>query len=251
MRRAGVGFTLIELLVVIAIIAILSAILFPVFMRAKESSRIATCASNLKQIYTGLSLYLDNYNGFMPPSVPINFYYRFEHPGQEIGLDAARANSPSNPKYQIHFLLAPFIIGRPVTPQTPYDKFKVFRCPSDSINPPLNADGNFDTASRAYELCCYPKYGSSYQWRLGQENPYTGNVSPDGEKGTDLLSGKTVSSFSSPGKIGAARDAQIWHRYTRTHTRADWRDSHAGGNVLYLDGHVKFNRGGEFLSGIY
>ena len=47
------GFTLIELLVVIAIIAILAAILFPVFARAREQARKATCASNMKQIAVG------------------------------------------------------------------------------------------------------------------------------------------------------------------------------------------------------
>ena len=52
MRRRG--FTLIELLVVIAIIAILAAILFPVFARARENARKANCASNLKQIGTAL-----------------------------------------------------------------------------------------------------------------------------------------------------------------------------------------------------
>ena len=48
--RARRGFTLIELLVVIAIIAILAAILFPVFARARENARKATCQSNLRQI---------------------------------------------------------------------------------------------------------------------------------------------------------------------------------------------------------
>ncbi|NCP29930.1 MAG: prepilin-type N-terminal cleavage/methylation domain-containing protein, partial [Armatimonadetes bacterium] len=48
--RSRRGFTLIELLVVIAIIAILAAILFPVFARAREKARQASCASNLKQI---------------------------------------------------------------------------------------------------------------------------------------------------------------------------------------------------------
>lgn len=51
------GFTLIELLVVIAIIAILAAILFPVFAKARESGKQATCLSNLKQIGTGITLY--------------------------------------------------------------------------------------------------------------------------------------------------------------------------------------------------
>jgi len=51
------GFTLIELLVVIAIIAILAAILFPVFARAREKARMASCASNLKQIALGALMY--------------------------------------------------------------------------------------------------------------------------------------------------------------------------------------------------
>ena len=51
------GFTLIELLVVIAIIAILAAILFPVFSRAREQARKATCQSNLKQISNALMMY--------------------------------------------------------------------------------------------------------------------------------------------------------------------------------------------------
>jgi len=62
-RRA---FTLIELLVVIAIIAILAAILFPVFAQAREKARQATCQSNLKQIGSALAMYVQDYDETYP-----------------------------------------------------------------------------------------------------------------------------------------------------------------------------------------
>ncbi len=59
------GFTLIELLVVIAIIAILAAILFPVFARARENARKSTCQSNLKQMATAALQYVQDYDETM------------------------------------------------------------------------------------------------------------------------------------------------------------------------------------------
>src|SRR5690348_11021219 len=69
-RRARRAFTLIELLVVIAIIAILAAILFPVFAQAREAARKATCQSNLKQIGSGLLMYIQDYD----ETYPVNDY---------------------------------------------------------------------------------------------------------------------------------------------------------------------------------
>jgi prepilin-type N-terminal cleavage/methylation domain-containing protein/prepilin-type processing-associated H-X9-DG protein len=63
------GFTLIELLVVIAIIAILAAILFPVFARAREKARQASCQSNLKQLALGFSMYTTDYDETYPYSL--------------------------------------------------------------------------------------------------------------------------------------------------------------------------------------
>ena len=60
------GFTLIELLVVIAIIAILAAILFPVFAQAREKARQSTCLSNLKQLGLALGMYVDDFDETFP-----------------------------------------------------------------------------------------------------------------------------------------------------------------------------------------
>ena len=64
--KAKSGFTLIELLVVISIIALLAAILFPVFARVRESARRSSCQSNLKQIGLGLTQYAQDYDEKLP-----------------------------------------------------------------------------------------------------------------------------------------------------------------------------------------
>src|SRR5579862_2410501 len=74
-QSTGQGFTLIELLVVIAIIAILAAILFPVFAQAREKARQTACLSNSKQLGTALLMYTEDYDEQFPsgrydPSYP-------------------------------------------------------------------------------------------------------------------------------------------------------------------------------------
>src|SRR4026207_1927565 len=66
MRAQRGGFTLIELLVVIAIIAILAAILFPVFAQARDKARAAGCLSNMKQIGRAVSMYEQDYESLPP-----------------------------------------------------------------------------------------------------------------------------------------------------------------------------------------
>jgi prepilin-type N-terminal cleavage/methylation domain-containing protein/prepilin-type processing-associated H-X9-DG protein len=65
-RKATAGFTLIEILVVIAIIALLAAILFPVFARARENARRASCQSNLKQLGLAFAQYTSDYDNRYP-----------------------------------------------------------------------------------------------------------------------------------------------------------------------------------------
>ena len=74
MQISRKGFTLIELLVVIAIIAILAAILFPVFARARDKARQASCQSNLKQIGLSIMMYAQDYDETLPA-------FRFDYGG--------------------------------------------------------------------------------------------------------------------------------------------------------------------------
>ncbi len=107
-RPRGHGFTLIELLVVIAIIAILAAILFPVFAQAREKARQTACLSNEKQIGLALLMYVEDYDEQFPSGSRVNPF------------------NPSN-----------FAIGLGWAGQTyPYTKnAQILKCPDDSTGP--------------------------------------------------------------------------------------------------------------------
>ncbi len=126
------AFTLVELLVVIAIVAILGALLFPVFARAKESARKVGCLSNLKQLGTAIQMYAANDNDAYPNTGdpylwvgrrwrwPILPFVRSGH-RQGVGFDSSTRPS-ANP----------------------------FVCPSDPISP-----GQYDATSYAYSAAFY------------------------------------------------------------------------------------------------
>ena len=100
-RKQHKGFTLIELLVVIAIIAILAAILFPVFAQARAKARQASCLSNEKQIDLAIMMYLQDYDERYLPTVT----EREGYPSGSVVTDTEAA------VFSIRGRLAPYIPG--------------------------------------------------------------------------------------------------------------------------------------------
>lgn len=93
--QSSAGFTLIELLVVVAIIAVLAAMLLPSLKGAKAAAKSSTCISNLRQIYTALALYAQDYNDYIPandPGLHNNWHYFLGRAGY---LGSPKAGLPS------------------------------------------------------------------------------------------------------------------------------------------------------------
>ena len=124
-RRAG--FTLIELLVVIAIIAILAAMLFPVFARARESARKIQCLANVKNIAAAIQMYLVDYDRFWPGEhrqEVIDFFNTAPGPNKHWGPGECGGVMPyrANPFLRPTVILEEYVKNR-----------EVWRCPSARI----------------------------------------------------------------------------------------------------------------------
>jgi len=103
------GFTLIELLVVIAIIAILAAILYPVFKKVRDRAFDAQCISNLNQIGKAILLYKDDYDGYYPPFALLDYTIA----GSPAAFVSPYRMFLGRPVWPMPYLLDPYLKGGP------------------------------------------------------------------------------------------------------------------------------------------
>ena len=221
--RSRRGFTLIELLVVVALIAILAAILFPVFARARERARATQCLDNLKQIGLAFHAYFGDWDETLQPLEPITTY------GDGRGwTERIRAYNRALP---------------------------LFQCPSDDRNFSYALNWGATSSDRgstnyAVEvklsdireptklIHVYDSPGSGDRQRdpthpVGDpgDSDVTNECCPGPQKDGDVYDGgKSRSQSGTPNKP------------KRTSRFLNWPGIHnAGHNVLFLDGHVRWH----------
>jgi len=235
------GFTLIELLVVITIISILAAILFPVFARAREQARKASCQSNLKQIGLALMMYVQDYDETYPAS-SMGYYL----PGTTNGT------------FWYHVL-------------QPYAKsYQVFVCPtSGPVSDWTHYTGGLAGMKFSYGI---NNGGTSFNFTTGVArgfgNSLNGQGTPNGtgggplkmavvqnpsevvfagDAGSNGRSNMNLIGYGSDSYIPVLHGGQVGPFNTTDLQPVDM--SQGGGNYLFADGHVKFIQARKLISG--
>ncbi|WP_309711543.1 DUF1559 domain-containing protein [Armatimonas sp.] len=220
-RRA---FTLIELLVVIAIIAILAAILFPVFAQARAKARQTSCLSNLKQIGTGLMMYTQDYDETL------------------AGNDFAGNGYVAGQGRNLGFM-EPLVPGVPVTFRNwardvqPYIKnFGVLQCPSTTPrstfsggNPPFN-----ECNKGLFPTCQNTSYALN---GIAESRSIAAIPAPADIIYLEEFSIFTRTAQARPQRTGATTTVfnQFNHILYNSH-------HNEGSNLLYCDGHAKWSK---------
>jgi prepilin-type N-terminal cleavage/methylation domain-containing protein/prepilin-type processing-associated H-X9-DG protein len=228
-RRQG-GFTLIELLVVIAIIAILAAILFPVFAQAREKARSSSCLSNEKQSALAFSMYSQDYDETYPPSFDANnltgsgpggiaqwedIIKPYIKAGNVGGILTCPSASSRAYAYSMNFALAGLSAAQAVKPA---DTVII----ADSCQAP-NQQNTVDKLPQTQPAFIYTMKGGETFWvpkptfSSGKGDP-NAIIDPAQEKNTDDNTG-----------VGMLR----------------YRHNH-GVNTAFADGHTKYVRQGSF-----
>ncbi|MEO6906359.1 MAG: DUF1559 domain-containing protein [Abditibacteriaceae bacterium] len=221
-KRKANAFTLIELLVVIAIIAILAAILFPVFARARENARRASCESNLKQIGLGLMMYTQDYDELMPTML-----------NSQIG-SPPNATYPANAVFQ--YATSPY--QNWIQEINPYVKnWQIYLCPSPVADaftplglPDYVASGDSHTNYRFNSVLLQRKLSAVQQPSslvAVAESEYNSNAA-----------------FIRPQPSGSPSPISL--PLPTSTALQDWIEAYPihfdGMNLLFMDGHVKWQK---------
>lgn len=234
------GFTLIELLVVIAIIAILAAILFPVFAQARESARTISCLSNMKQIGLGVKMYAQDYDELFPMGTypgPRNWEVNMDVVGNQgwndcggwwQGVDPGDGGLPfSGCAYGGDFYRALMTVQ-----VGPYIKNKqIWYCPSDKFRTP--SQSNIQQGLQSYQWFPAWIYSFRASW-----NPFAAQATgPDlsseapSEKVSNVSTHYLFGERGTFGWDGADGCGGACRNNNGNHSR--------GFNAIYFDGHAK------------
>ncbi len=226
--RRRTGFTLIELLVVIAIIAILAAILFPVFAKAREQARKASCTSNVKQLGTGMLMYVQDYDGTFP-------------------LADWNPDPRTHDRYTTEWQNA-------IQPQV--KNKQIFRCPSDST--PLPTDGQLTNGTNgeySYMSYLYNGFLGSHYWDgMVDETAFADAAVVRPSECALLMDGHKALKIKADAKSGLdfAGKISLWLMpqfttgnlaiadLTGTYLHQYGLSRHEGADVCFVDGHAKF-----------
>jgi prepilin-type processing-associated H-X9-DG protein len=195
-RSALLAFTMIELLLVIAIIAMLVAILFPVFGRVRDTARRSTCQSNLKQIGLGIMQYTQDHDEFFPLTGTVNLSF------------------------------STFSSAQPY-----FKSLQLLQCPSETTEPDRNAltIGYTDYFfNRELGVVATP----TNQAKLLNTTLTIMAGDADSGSAANRTGGCAVSKFTVVTGCSTAGLAQM----------PAYRRHLEGGNLLFTDGHVKWNR---------
>jgi prepilin-type N-terminal cleavage/methylation domain-containing protein/prepilin-type processing-associated H-X9-DG protein len=242
-RDRKAGFTLIELLVVIALIAILAAILFPVFAAARDKARQVTCLSNLRQIGAALLLYVQDYDERMPIGCTCGRMETWTSWGHDYTLQLFHQDVMQRCAQVGITRTTPMdtILGPEQTPPRyiqellhPYVKSdQIWFCPSVGKErflweDPRNATMGFN--------------GTTYYW-IWVADPTT-SVNPFSMRQPIEISGRPIAAIPRPAEAPALWDQPFWNHLKEPciSLYPGNRPAHARGvNVLYADTHAKFS----------
>ena len=226
MRRRDInpGFTLIELLVVIAIIAILAAILFPVFAQAREKARAIACLSNMKQLCTAAQMYVQDYDE--------QLFFRASAPGKSTASrtgEVVPSGDASDYWHEVWWnALMPYIKNS-----------QIYTCPSDT-GPTLSADATCNVypaadcpASSLTIKRSYIALSTSESLGLAQVDDPVDTVIIT-EKWDQDYKGLVTDSWLEPFNGDFTPDAQVPSRLWTAGNRHQSRI-----NASFLDGHAR------------